>query len=66
MSWRDIEDYNHSAINEDSDEAVAFFLNEDDCNKFIDAFNKDPDNGKLRLRKGEYIDLNVSVEVRGS
>lgn len=66
MSWRDIKDYQYSAINEDSGEAVAFFLDEDDCDKFIVMFNSDVDNGHLSLYKGEYIDTSTEIQVQGS
>lgn len=66
MSWRDLEDYNYSIINEDSDEAVAFFLLENDAQKFCDMKNKDIDEGHLSYRIGEYLDVTNNIQIMGS
>lgn len=66
MSWRDLEDYNNCAINSDNGEAVAFFLNEDDCDKFIEMYNSDPQGGHNAVHKGEYIDSDTTIQIQGS
>ena len=65
MSWNDIKDYGYCAIDA-NDEAVAFFNYEKHRDDFVSMVNDFVDDEDKLLTKGEYIDTDVTIQVRGS
>ena len=64
MSWVNIKDYKYS-VTKDS-EAIAFFVNEEDAEVFLNHKQTQPDADDFMYDIGYYVDIDVDVQIRGS